>query len=144
MAFFIREDIYKKSTRGCNFLGVRLVSATQTKHTKICNNFFCNTQYLSLPGSTDFTTTFGLIIASKSIQQLSFVNGHITNQTAFQSVLIHGNPIISFNSIKDPNAMISLQILIPTLWLVQTDESLNMNRVRSFNFYSRAAYIYLS
>ena len=26
MAFFIREDIYKKSTRGCNFLGVRLVS----------------------------------------------------------------------------------------------------------------------
>ena len=35
MAFFIREDIYKKSTRGCNFLGVRLVSANETIYATI-------------------------------------------------------------------------------------------------------------
>ena len=116
MAFFIREDIYKKSTRGCNFLGVRLVSELNICMQQLDPLF--NSKYLSSPGSIDFTITFGSITANKSTQQLNFVNGHITNPMAFQSVLIHESPIISFNSIKDQIVTILLQTLIPTLWLV--------------------------
>ena len=150
MAFFIREDIYKKSTRGCNFLGVRLVSESfyiddiisYIKYmpydmTHIICHFLMRRHMMHFLSSlvlTDFTTTSGSITASKSTKQLNSVNGHITSLMEFQFVPILENLIISFNSTRDQTEMIFLQILI-LLWLVHRNKSYIMGHSLWFIVY---------